>query len=57
MYHAAWEAHIERNAEKRAAVNKRLSNWKPMISAANSGVFLNYQIQKIEDYANEGVPP
>lgn len=56
-YRAAWEAHIERNAVKRAATNKRLALWKPMLSAANSGVFLNNQIQRIEDYANEGVPP
>jgi hypothetical protein len=56
-YHAAWEAHIERNAEKRAAINKRLALWKPMISAASSGAFLNRQIKQIEDFANEGVPP
>jgi hypothetical protein len=57
MYRAAWEAHIERNAVKRAETNRQLSLFKPMLSAIKNGTFLTHQIQKIEDYANEGVPP
>ena len=47
-----WDSHIERDPEKREAVNRRLRNWRPLLAARNSNAYLNEQINLIEEYAN-----
>ena len=47
-----WDAHIERDPEKREAVNRRLRHWRPLLAARNSNAYLNEQINLIEEYAN-----
>jgi hypothetical protein len=47
-----WDSHIERDPEKRAAINRRLQNWRPLLAARNSNAYLDEQINLIEEYAN-----
>lgn len=49
-----WRSHIETDPEKRAAANRRLQEWKPMLAARNSDAYLEKQIELIEEYANQG---
>lgn len=47
-----WSSHIEQDPEKRAAANRRLQNWRPLLAARNSTAYLENQINLIEEYAN-----
>lgn len=47
-----WDSHIERDPEKRAAINRNLRNWRPLLAARNSNAYLEEQINLIEEYAN-----
>lgn len=49
-----WDSHIETDPEKRAAANRRLQQWRPLLAARNSTAFLDEQIGLIEEYANQG---
>lgn len=50
-----WSPHIETDPEKRAATNRRLQQWRPLLAARNSNAYLEHQIELIEEYANQGV--
>jgi hypothetical protein len=47
-----WDSHVETDPEKRAAINRRLQNWRPLLAARNSNIYLEEQINLIEEYAN-----
>jgi hypothetical protein len=49
-----WSSHIETDPEKRAAANRRLQQWRPLLAARSSTAYLTHQIELIEEYANQG---